>query len=321
VSRALLADAVERVVLVGHDGRSGARIEHVRLADGRSLILKTATAADDVTVSLSGGIPREQRLWESGALDRLEGPVGHAILDIWDDGDATVTLMRDLGDSVPGWSRVLSRQEVRRILEAMTSVHATFEGDLPADLCPLETRLGALSPRVMAEHVGQHALADVIVHGWERFADVTPSDLLDEVRRLHADPAPLASAMRDGAMTLLHADLWLVNLALTPERVVFLDWAIATEGPPALDLSIFLTGSAANVEPTREEVIAEFRTLSPQTDERAIDLALLQGLLEMGWNKALDMTENDDPSVRERERADLEWWQARASETLDRGWL
>jgi hypothetical protein len=321
VSRALLADAVERVALDGHDGRSGARIERVRLADGTSLILKTATAAEDITVSLSGGVPREQRLWESGALDRLGGPVGHAIVDIWDDGDATVTLMRDLGGSVPGWSRVLSRPEVRRLLEAMTAMHATFAGDLPAGLCPLERRLGALSPRVMEEHVGQHTLADVIVRGWQRFADVTPSDLLDEVRRLHADPAPLAAAMRNGAVTLLHADLWLVNLALAPEQVVFLDWALATEGPPALDLSIFLTGSAANVEPTREEVIAEFRTLSPQTDDRAIDLALLQGLLEMGWNKALDATENEDQSVRERERGDLAWWQARASETLDRGWL
>jgi Phosphotransferase enzyme family len=321
VSRALLADAVDRVALDGHDGRSGARIERVTLADGRSLILKKATAAEDITFWISGGIPRERRLWESGALDRLGGPVGHAILDIWDDGDATVTLMRDLGDSVPGWSRVLSGPEVQRILEAMAAVHATFTGDLPADLCPLEARLGALSPRVMEEHVGQHALADVIVHGWERFADVTSSDLLHEVRRLHADPAPLAAAMRNGAITLLHADLWLVNLALTPEQVVFLDWAIATEGPPALDLSIFLTGSAANVDPTRAEMIDEFRTLSPHTDDRAIDLALLQGLLEMGWNKALDATEHEDPSVRQRERADLEWWQARASETLDRGWL
>lgn len=41
----------------------------------------------------------------------------------------------------------------------------------------------------------------------------------------------------------------------------------------------------------------------------------------MGWNKALDATEHEDPAMRARERADLEWWVARAQEALDRGLL
>jgi hypothetical protein len=72
------------------------------------------------------------------------------------------------------------------------------------------------------------------------------------------------------------------------------------------------------VEPSRDELIAEFRRLSPMTDARAVDLGLLHGLVEMGWNKALDAVENDDAVVRERERADLAWWQARAEEALGR---
>ena len=317
MTRALLEHVVERVSLDGHDGRSGARIERLRLADGTALILKTATLADDITQRLSGGIPREQRLWESGALDRLRGPVGHAILDIWDEDDATVTLMRDLGDAVPGWNRRLSRLECTRILEAMAALHITFVDDVPADACPLETRLGALSPRVMSEVGGDHPLAAVILHGWERFAELTPPDLLHAVQALHDDPVPLATAMRAHGTTLVHADLWLVNLALEPEQVTLLDWAIASEGPPMLDLAIFLTGSAAHVEPTRDALIAEFRRLSPMTDDRAVDLGLLHGLLEMGWNKALDAIENEDPAVRARERADLEWWQSRATGALD----
>lgn len=321
MTRALLDRAVERVSLDGHDGRSGAHIERVRLDDGTSLILKTATMANDLTVALTGGIPREQRLWESGALDRLEAPVQHAIIDVWDDGDATLTLMRDLGGAVPGWSRVLTAAETSRVLGAMTSLHSTFEGQPPEDLVPLETRLGLLSPRVMAGAQGSHPLADVVLHGWELFAELTPPDLMAAVSALHADVAPLAAAMGEGGVTMLHADLWLVNLALEPDGVVLLDWAVATAGPPALDLVIFLSGSAAHVEPSREEIIAEFRTLSPRVSDQAMDLALLQGLLEMGWNKALDAAENDDPAVRDRELADLRWWQARATETLDRGRL
>lgn len=321
MSRELLEHAVERHILEGHDGRSGARLERIRLADGTSLIMKTASAADDLTVDLTGGVPRERRLWQSGALDRLCGPVGHAILDIWEEGDATVTLMRDLGDAVPGWTRVLTSVECSRILEAMTAVHDTFAGDVPSGACPLDVRLGLLSPRVMSEAKAQYPLADAILHGWDCFAELTRPDLLDAVRALHQDPMPLAAAMRHGAITLVHADLWLVNLALEPGGVVFLDWAIASEGPPALDLAIFLTGSAAHVEPSREELIAEFRVRSPMTDERAIELGLLHGLLEMGWNKSLDALENEDSAVRDRELADLQWWQARAREALDHGWL
>lgn len=318
MTRALLGDAVERQPLDGHDGRSGATIERVLLADGTSLILKAASADADITVVMTGGVQREQSLWDSGALARLTGPVGHAILDVWTEGDVTFTLMRDLGDAVPGWSRVLSSAECSRILEAMTAVHDTFATDLPPDLCPLATRVGLLSPRSLGPLMGQHPLAEPILHGWECFAELTPPDLLAAVTRLHDDPSPLVTAMQEGAITLVHADLWLVNLALEPDRVVVLDWAIATAGPPALDLAVFLTGSAANVEPTREDLITEFRARSELTDARAVELALLFGLLDMGWNKALDALEHQDLAIRERELADLRWWQERATEALSR---
>ena len=37
----------------------------------------------------------------------------------------------------------------------------------------------------------------------------------------------------------------------------------------------------------------------------------------LGWNKALDVTENPDPIARARERADLDWWVARVRRELD----
>lgn len=79
---------------------------------------------------------------------------------------------------------------------------------------------------------------------------------------------------------------------------------------------MFLTGSAAHVEPSREELIEAFRSRSPCTDDRAMRLALLFGCLDLGWNEALDAIEHEDPAIRERELADLRWWQARAIDAL-----
>lgn len=316
----LLDRVVDRQILEGHDGRSGAHIERVRLDDGTLLVVKRADPRTDITVAATGGIDRERRLWESGVLDRLPVGVGHAILDVFDDDGRTVTVMRDLGDAVPGWSRVLSFAECGRILDALTGMHAAFASHPPADLCPLERRLGLLSPPSMHRvELPDHALPPLVLRGWERFAELVPDDVAQAVSAVHGDTGRLAAAMREGTTTLLHADLWLVNLALLPDRVVLLDWAIATEGPPALDFAIFLTGLAAHVEPSREDLIGEFRVRSGAlTDDSAMALGLLAGLAEMGWNKALDAAEHDDPVMRQRERADLDWWVAQVRDTIDR---
>ena len=49
--------------------------------------------------------------------------------------------------------------------------------------------------------------------------------------------------------------------------------------------------------------------------------AVFLGLVELGWSKALDITENEDRLVRERERADLAWWVTEARRTIELGLL
>ena len=311
-------DVVERWRLDGHDGRSGARLERVRLDDGQTLVVKTSEPGADLTIRLTGGVQRERRLWEAGTLGQLPPGVGHPILSVYDDGAATVTVMRDLGDAVPGWTRVLDNGECRRVLTALNAMHAAFLGDPPPGLCPLETRLTMLSPHVMRSVAAEHPLAALVVRGWEHFDEFVAPDVAAAVAAVHADPAALATAMREAPTTLLHADLWLVNLALVEDEVTFLDWAIATEGPPALDLAVFLTGSSAHVQPARETIIDAFMAGSPSTSDRAMDLALLAGLADLGWNKALDAAEHPDAEMRERARTDLEWWVRRGIRGLDR---
>ncbi|MGH9136198.1 MAG: phosphotransferase, partial [Acidimicrobiales bacterium] len=122
--------------------------------------------------------------------------------------------------------------------------------------------------------------------------------------------------------TLLHADAWPVNVALESGLVVLLDWAVATAGPAAVDLAVFLTGAADHVDATRDEVIDRFRRaagpdLAPAP---SVQLSLVFGLVDLGWNKALDAAEHDDPAQRRRAAADLAWWCERAGPTLAAGW-
>ncbi|MFI7067789.1 phosphotransferase [Kribbella sp. NPDC050124] len=311
----ILDRVVERTVLDDHDGRSGARLERVRLDDGTPLVVKYADPSTDLTVALTGGIDRERLLWTSGVLDRLPPGLGHAIVEVADQDGTTVTVMRDLGDAVPGWTRTLTTGECDRILTALTDLHRAFLGDAHAGLCPLETRLTLLSPRVAGSRPGE--LPRLIVRGWECFADLVDPSLAEAVFSLHDNPAPLANALRRNGTTMLHADLWPVNLALLPNETVFLDWALATEGPPALDLAIFLSGSAAHITPTRESLITRFRSLNPHVTATDIDLALLAGLADLAWNKALDATDHKDSQTRTRAAADLHWWTTQARPALN----
>jgi hypothetical protein len=50
-------------------------------------------------------------------------------------------------------------------------------------------------------------------------------------------------------------------------------------------------------------------------------LSLLGAFCWLGWNKALDVAEDPDPVVREREQQDLNWWTEQARQTLNAGLL
>ena len=316
----LLAGAVERVPLDGHDGRSGARLERVRLADGRSLVVKRARPGEDLAAAAtSDANGREQALWRAGVLDRLPMEVGHPVLDAWAEADGTVvTVMRDLGTAVLGWERRRSAAETGRIVDAAAAVHAAFAGQHVAGLCSLEDRLALFAPSTIRRHVPQgHPLRERVLRGWEVFADAVPADVADAVLAVLADPRPLANRLRAAGTTLLHGDLWLVNVALEGDRVVLLDWGLATAGPPALEVVSFLAGCASRLDVPREAVLDRFRRAeSALHDEPTLRLALLAGLSELGWTKALDATSHPDPGLRARERADLDWWVARARAAL-----
>ncbi|MET1060486.1 MAG: hypothetical protein ABWX84_12870 [Nocardioides sp.] len=320
----LLLDAVDRQVLAGHEGKSGAGLERVRLGDGRALVVKRLTTETDLMLAVTGGsVGWEHTLWRSGALDRLPPHVGHAIVDTWVEGETTVIAMRDLGEDVLTWARHLDASECRWMLERVAALHRRFLHHPPEGLVPLGRLLSLFSPaRLAAAPDSDNDLVSLALRGWEMFEDSVPADVAGPVLDLLADVRPLGAALEERPCTLVHGDLATVNMAFRGDDLLLLDWGMPSAAPGAVDIARFVAGCSSVVAMTREELLATYRRAAgPAYDETAMGLGLLSGLVWLGWNKALDATENPDPEIRVRERADLDWWVREARTTLESGAL
>lgn len=323
--REYLQHAVERVPLVDHEGKSGAALERLVLADGRRLVVKRFTPATDLVMAVTGdGIGREYLLWRSGVLDRLPAEVGHAVVDGWLEPDGAVVVMRDLGGTVLTWNDRLSRERCRWVLGRVAAMHRAFLGRPPTEwLTPLPAVLGLFAPEGLAPHAeDDNPLASIALRGWEIFAEAVHPEVAEPVLDLLADTTPLATALTARPVTLVHGDLATVNMAVDGDRFILLDWSMPAAAPGVLDLARFVAGCSSVVDATREEIIADYREAAgPAYDETALRLALLGALVWLGWNKALDAAEHPDPALRAREQQDLDWWVAQGRLTLEAGLL
>lgn len=320
-----LGDVVERVALAGHVGKSGAGLERVRTADGTSYVVKRVTAETDVLHRLlGGGAAREYLLWRDGALDRLPSGVSHVVVDGWTEDDVTVIVMRDLGDRVLGWEDHLSAERTAWVVQRVATMHRAFLHDPPIPVAPLGPVLDQFGPRRLGSLTGTDSpLPPLVLRGWEIFAEVVAGDVVDPVLAVLDDVEPYAAALRaSGPATLVHGDLATVNMAFEGDDLVLLDWAMPVAAPGVLDITRFVAGCSSVVGLSREETIAAYRDAAgPAYTDSALRVALLLGLIWLGWNKALDSVEHPDLAVRARERDDLDWWVSQARTTLESGVL
>ena len=319
-----LDDTVERIRMTDHEGKSGALLERLTLADGRRLIVKRFSPETDLLMAALGDVVgREYITWSRGILDALPAEVGHAIIDGWVDGDETVIVMRDLGDSVLTWQDRLSRHQCRQMLAAVAAQHRAFLGAAPGDLTPLSDLVSLFAPDRMAPLVGStNPLAAIVLRGWDIFGETVPADVVEPIFALLAGPRRLADALQARPTTLVHGDLATVNMAVSDGELTLLDWAMPADAPGALDIARFVAGCSSVVDASREEIIADYAAVAgPAYDEIAMRLSLLSALVWLGWNKALDAAEHPDPVVRKREQEDLDWWVEQARLTLGSGLL
>ena len=175
-----------------------------------------------------------------GVLDRLPDGVSHAVVDGWVEGDATVIVMRDLGDAVWTWNDHLSADTTAWLVDqTVARLHRTFLGQDLNGLSSCTVRLDRLltmfAPhRMRPLEPAPGSLPAVAIRGWELFAETAPVDVAEPVLAFLADPAPLVSAMFDGPTTLVHGDCATVNMAVEGDDIVLLDWAVPCVAPGAL---------------------------------------------------------------------------------------
>jgi hypothetical protein len=321
--RSILDAALQREPLAGHDGKSGAALERVVLADGRRVVVKRLDPATDLMMRLTRDpVGREYALWSSGCLDDLPDGVGHAVLDGWREEVGSTLVLRDLGPAVLSWDDRLDRDRWLFLVRRVAALHQAGLGVVPEGLAALEDQIGLFGPRRAQELAAERELMGLVARGWEHFRRLVPGELAEAIPALADDPTPLATALRARRLTLVHGDLSTVNLAIEDDTVVLLDWGLSAAGPGALDIARFIAGCASVVDVSREQMIADYREAAGTSyDETAMQLALLAALVWLGWNKALDTAEHPDPAKRRQEAEDLAWWVARGRAALGAGLL
>lgn len=307
-----------RSVIDEHDGASGARLERAVLDDGARLILKVCNHETDLSMLIPGRImPLDVHLWQEGHLDRLPEVMGHAVRGAWQEDAFWVLAMDDLGDRLLSYRSVVSKEQCRQILAAACAMHDRFAEDPPSGLWSAEDRMTVFAPRTMQPYVaGDNPLPGWCLRGWERFDSLAPPDVRDLVYGVHQDPRRLAQLLADlGPTTLLHGDYWTPNLAPAPGRVVAIDWALATSGSPAAEFVSFLVGCGGQVQASKDEILSDITELwAGRYDGRLLTVALVLGLVEMGWNLSLAASEGSSAA-----RAEWQWWVEAARRSADTG--
>jgi hypothetical protein len=315
----LLADVVRREPLAAADGRSGSLLERVVLADGRTLVVKHVLDGGDWIMRASHDHGRAAELWSSGVLARVPEVIDHTVVGAEEVSGGWVVIMRDVSAAlVPDHARI-SRDDNRRVLEAAAALHAAFADDPPLALCSLADRYAFLSPATARREAGgADEVPRLIGRGWERFAELAPAEVAEPVLAIGERPESFAAALSRFPSTLIQGDLKLGNLGFSGDRVVMLDWGTQTGwAPAAVEVAWYLAINWSRIDATREQVLDDFRAAEGERqDEDALLLALLGGLVQLGWDKALHATGHPDPAVRAREAVDLMWWCDRARDAL-----
>jgi hypothetical protein len=312
---------VERHPIGEHDGASGALLERATLDDGTRVVLKTFDPLRDLSMVIARRqVPADVELWQSGVLDRLPSTIGHAIRGAWQEDGRWVLAMSDLSESLLSYESRLTRGQCRQVMAAAAALHQATRGGRMPSLWTVEERVAVFSPRVMNAHAqGENPLPGWCLQGWAAWEELAPPDVRALVARIHEHPEVLTGPLRRlGPEALLHGDFWTPNLALEQERIVAIDWALATVGPPVLEFASFLVGCAAQVDATPEEILDDLRAVSgPAHDEALLRLGLVFGVVEMGWNLAWHLKSRPSPEPR----AVFDWWIEAARRGAATGWL
>jgi len=313
----------ERVEPLTHGGNSGAALLRAEGADGTAYVLKRVSSGGaDWLARATDDRGRTALLYEAGAFERMPQAIGHGIVAAQRSADAAWIAMRDVGDRLLASGARLSRGQSRRILDAAAALHRAFRDRVPPGAASLAARIGMSSPLVAdAERPYPDLLPKQFGQGWYAFGELVAGDVADAVLDLTRRPQALADALlrAHGAATLIHGDLRGDNLGFDDDRLVLIDWDLATGGTPTVEFAWYLAHTARRIDATHDGIEADHR--AAQGDELAaaeVELGMLSGLVQYGWRIAHSARVHPDPAGTAWGAAELEWWVPRVRAALER---
>ena len=230
--------------------------------------------------------------------------------------------MHDVHEHLLAADARLTREDSRRILAAAAQLHRTFYDRVPPGAACLSDRIGMSTMIVAdAERPYPDLLPKQFEQGWDAFAELVAVDVGDAVLELTLRPGTLADALLSayGAPTLIHGDLRGDNLGFDGERVVLIDWDLATAGTPTVEFAWYLAHSARRIDATHDQIEADHR--AAQDDDLAeaeVELGMLSGLVQYGWRIAHSARVHPDPAETAWGRSELAWWVPRVRTALER---
>ncbi|GAA0380972.1 hypothetical protein Acor_02640 [Acrocarpospora corrugata] len=281
---------------------SGSNFERVVIDEGHYVLKYLSWDLDWITRATSDVSCRVLNLWRTGVLARLPKEIDHTIVGVAHEGNLTALLMRDVSAClVPPGDAELPAEQHAAFLHHMAALHAAFLGLAQEDqlgLMPPGSRCKAFSP-ASARHEAESRHADPVPRqipgGWQALQEAAP-EAAGYALALAADPEPLADALADTPVTLVHGDWRTGNLGSHPDgRTILLDWAWPGRDGPCVDLARYLAVNCDRLPEPKESAIERYRDAlelhgvpTKSWWKRQLELALLGGFVQLGWSKCGD---------------------------------
>ena len=300
-------------------GWSGNRLERLRTAERRTLIAKRIDPSADWIGRNSGDQGREGLLFTEGLFERMPAAIDAAVVAAEHEGDAWWVVLRDVSDRLLDADSPISRDQNRRVLRAANAMWEEFWGERHDFLCDSGARIALARPQVAElERDAVDLLPKQFEAAWEAFAEAVENDVAQPILALLDDPSPLVSRLESHGTTLLHGDLRDEHLGFDDGALIVLDWGVATQGHPVLDLAWYMVHDVWRTEATHDEVVEDFRRARGERDDPcAVDLLGLLGLMMYGWIFGFCAVIHTDPAERRWAREELPWWVPRARHSLE----
>ncbi len=262
-------------------GWSGNVLERLVLADGRRLVAKRIVPGSNWIDRHTADEGREALLFSTGVLDRVPEAIDHAIVAAERDGDAWWVVMRDVSDSLLSDDRRLSRaEEPEQSWRPPTGCGRSSGASRSRISWSLRDCFAPLLTRRSPSPSGRTRPATQAVRGL--LGGVRGGGRLRR-RGRRAPPASrirrLSSAELDAlGTTLVHADIRDEQIGLDADRLVLLDWGLATQGHPVVDFAWSICHNAWRIDATHDALVEDFRRVRGERDDpRANELIGLAG--------------------------------------------